>query len=248
MGCELLITCPPMLHSKEQFLPRLLSLNIKTYCPDVVQVLSEQELIELVPKFDAWIIGDDPATRRVFEAGRRGRLKAAVKWGIGVDNVDFEACRNLCIPITNTPNMFGREVADIATGYVIGLARETFLIDREIRGGAWPKYRGTSLADKCAGLVGYGDIGRNLAKRLLALDMNVICYDPVLISAKQLDGIRIAEWPNDMEICDFIILTCSLNEGNRHMLNRETLARCRRGVRVVNVARGGHSGPTQKEQ
>ena len=135
--------------------------------------------------------------------------------------------------------MFGREVADVAIGYVIGLARETFLIDREIRGGRWPKYRGISLADKWVGLVGYGDISRDLAKRLLAADMKVICYDPAYMPARQVDGIRIVEWPKEVEICDFIILTCSLNEGSRHMLNRETLARCKRGVRVVNVTEGG---------
>ena len=239
MGHELLITCPPMLHTKEQYLPYLESLGIRAHCPDVVQVLSEEELVRLVPDFDAWIIGDDPATRRVFEAGKMGRLKAAVKWGIGVDNVDFDACREFAIPITNTPYMFGKEVADIATGYIIGLARETFRIDREIRCGKWPKYRGVSLADKCVGLAGYGDIGRNLAKRLLSLDMNIICYDPAISPVEPVDGIRFMKWPEGLDTCDFVVLTCSLNENNRHMLNHETLAQCRQGVRVVNVARGG---------
>jgi len=239
MGHELLITCPPMLHTKEQYLPYLESLGIKAHCPDVVQVLSEDELVRLVPDFDAWIIGDDPATRRVFEAGKKGRLKAAVKWGIGVDNVDFDACREFGIPIINTPNMFGKEVADIATGYIIGLARDTFRIDREIRDGKWPKFRGISLADKCVGLVGYGDIGRNLAKRLLSLDMKIICYDPVISSGGSVDGIHFMNWPEGLDTCDFVVLTCSLNENNRHMLNHETLSHCRQGVRVVNVARGG---------
>ena len=114
----------------------------------VTQTLSETELIELLPQFDGWIIGDDPATQQVFEAGLRGSLKAAVKWGIGVDNVDFRACEALGIPITNTPGMFGGEVADVAVGYVIALARHTVEIDRSVREGSWPKPRGLSLAGR----------------------------------------------------------------------------------------------------
>jgi hypothetical protein len=98
--------------------------SIDLTAPKVVQTLSVEELKILVPQHDGWIIGDDPATREVFEAGRRGKLKAAVKWGIGVDNVDFAACRDLDIPITNTPLMFGAEVADVALSYILALARE----------------------------------------------------------------------------------------------------------------------------
>ena len=227
-----------MLGMKDQYMPYLESKGINAYCPDVVQTLSEKELLDIIPEYEGWIIGDDPATRRVFEAGKRGRLRAAVKWGIGVDNVDFKACGELGIPITNTPDMFGKEVADIAIGYVIGLARETYLIDREIRDGKWPKYRGVSLAGKHVGLVGYGDIGKNTAKRLLAADMKVLCYDPAYTPGIQDNGIQILDWPNKINTCDFIILTCSLTQHNRQMLNHDSLSWCKQGVRVVNVSRG----------
>lgn len=227
-----------MLGMKEQFLPALEEEGVLVHCPDVIQTLSEEELIELLPDYDGWIIGDDPATRRVFEAGKKGRLKAAVKWGIGVDNVDFDACSDLGIPITNTPDMFGREVADVAVGYIVGLARETFLIDREIRAGGWPKNRGISLSGKCVGLVGYGDIGRNTARRLLAADMSIRCYDPAYAGTDGEPGIEFRKWPDGLETCDFLVFTCSMTEANRHMLDHETLAMCKPGVRVVNVARG----------
>jgi len=227
-----------MLGMQEQFLPMLEAKGIKTHCPDVVQTLSEEELIGLLPDYDGWIIGDDPATRRVFEAGRKGNLKAAVKWGIGVDNVDFDACRELGIPITNTPDMFGPEVADVVFGYVVGLAREIFLIDREIRAGHWPKHRGISLAGKRVGLIGYGDIGKSTARRLHAADMKVTCYDPAYTEVVNADGPEFMPWPEGLGECDFLIFTCSLNEANRRMLNGKTLAACMSGVRVINVARG----------
>ena len=104
--------------------------NLDVSTPNVVQTLSEEDLIKMVPEYDGWIIGDDPATEKVFQAGKKGRLKAAVKWGIGIDNVDLNACDKLKIPISNTPNMFGSEVSDLAIGYLIGLSRETFFIDR----------------------------------------------------------------------------------------------------------------------
>lgn len=211
--------------------------GVEVFCPKVVQTMSEQELIGLVPQFDGWIIGDDPATRSVFQAGKAGSLKAAVKWGIGVDNVDFAAAKEFAIPITNTPDMFGREVADVAMSYVIALARETFMIDRAVRAGGWPKPRGISVQEKTLGLVGFGDIGRNVAKRALASEMSVIAYDPAFTPVEGLPVER-AEWPTRIDECDFIVMTCSLNAGNRHMLNADVLAKVKDGVRVVNVARG----------
>ena len=145
---DILVTCPPMLRMMDRLGDRFDRLGLRATTPDVVQTLSVEELVELVPRHDGWIIGDDPATRRVFEAGKAGRLRAAVKWGIGVDNVDLQACADLGLPISNTPNMFGGEVADVAMGYVIALARHTFEIDRGVRQGGWPKPAGISLAGK----------------------------------------------------------------------------------------------------
>ncbi|MNX34284.1 Glyoxylate/hydroxypyruvate reductase B [compost metagenome] len=235
---KVLVTCPPMLRQIEVFRPLFEAKGAEVFCPQVTQTLSVEALCELVPQYDGWIIGDDPATYRVFEAGTKGRLKAAVKWGIGVDNIDFKAAETLGLPIVNTPNMFGREVADLAVSYVTALARETFLIDRGVRGGNWPKPAGISLAEKAVALVGFGDIGRNTAKRLLAADMRVIAYDPSFKPVLGLEAVERARWPERLEEADFIVFTCALTPENRHMLDAETLQRAKPGVRVVNVARG----------
>lgn len=130
---KVLVTCPPMLGMIDSFRSTFDQYNLDVTAADVVQTLSEEQLKEMVPLHDGWIIGDDPATSSVLATGRAGKLRAAVKWGIGVDNVDFDACEQLGIPITNTPNMFGAEVADIAMGYITGLARQTFEIDSTLR-------------------------------------------------------------------------------------------------------------------
>lgn len=235
---KVLVTCPPMLGLIDEFIAPARERGFELVPAKVTQTLSEDELISLLPEYDGWIIGDDPATRRVFEAGIAGRLKAAVKWGIGVDNVDFVACRELGIPIINTPQMFGGEVADVALGYVIGLARDLFVIDRGVRSGSWPKPAGISLEGKRVGLVGFGDIGRQLATRLVACGMSVVAYDPGNTDNAGLTGVSRAAWPSRIEEADFLVFTCSLNAHNRHMLNASTLALAKPGVYVVNVARG----------
>jgi D-3-phosphoglycerate dehydrogenase len=235
---RVLVTCPPMIGQLSRFLPSASNMNLELIPAQVTQTLSEHELMGLLPKFDGWIIGDDPATRQVFESARRGTLKAAVKWGIGVDNVDFEACSELNIPIANTPGMFGAEVADVAVGYVIALARHTFEIDRNIRTGSWPKLCGISLAGRTAAVLGYGDIGKNTVRRLQASDMNVIVYDPRLQEGTIGPYISAAIWPDRISEADFIVVNCALTQSSRYMLNSETFSLMKKGVRIVNVARG----------
>jgi D-3-phosphoglycerate dehydrogenase / 2-oxoglutarate reductase len=235
---RILVTCPPMLGMIDSFNPLFEKYGVKVTAPKVIQTLSVDELKELVPHHDGWIIGDDPATREVFQAGRLGRLKAAVKWGIGIDNVDFSACKDLAIPIINTPDMFGSEVADIAMGYIIALARETFQIDRYIRDGHWPKPRGISLVGKTVALVGYGDVGKNAAKRMLSSGLKVIAYDPYAISVNQLSEVEHEKWPKRIDEADFILITCSLTKSSKHMINEKLLKKVKSGVRIVNVGRG----------
>lgn len=235
---KILVTCPPMLGMLDEFQEVFASHGAIVTAPEVVQTLSIEELIRLVPEHQGWIIGDDPATQEVFEAGKDGALIAAVKWGIGTDNVDFSACERLSIPITNTPNMFGAEVADMALGYVIALARETFQVDRGIRDGQWPKPKGISLKGRTAALIGYGDIGKNVAHRLVAIGMNVIIYDPLVEGVVEDKQLSLARWPNRLQECDFCIVTCALTESSRHLLNEESFANARDGVRIINVGRG----------
>lgn len=214
--------------------------GIDIYYPEMVQALSEDKLLSLVPEYDGWIIGDDPTTRKVLESGKNGLLKAAVKWGVGVDNIDFDAANDLAIPIKNTPNMFGQEVGDITMSYVTALARKTFLVDREVKAGKWPKPRGISLQGKTMGIVGFGDSGKAIAERALVSKMKVISYvrKQTTDIPDQLKQITLSSWPEHIAECDFIVFACSLNKDNWHMLDDEVLSKVKKGVRIVNVARG----------
>ena len=227
-----------MLGQFHKFVDPAKALGLELVAAETTQVLSEQELMSLLPEYDGWIIGDDPATKQVFEAGVKGNLKAAVKWGIGVDNVDFNACKELNIPIINTPNMFGGEVADVGMALMLGLARQTYFIDRGVRAGNWPKPAGMSISGKHIGVVGFGDIGKNFIKRLSGFDVTATVYDPGIDGNQGFDFVKRCVFPDGLNECDFLVFTCALNQHNHHMLNADTLAMMKQGARVVNVARG----------
>lgn len=235
---KVFVTCPPMLGLIGEFADDFAAKGLVCVPGKVTQVKTVAELVEEVPLYEAWIIGDDPANRDVVAAGVSGKLKAAVKWGVGVDNVDFAAFRDFGVPVENTPGVFGGEVADVALTYALGLARETYRIDREIRlNNAWPKPAGISMSGRTVAVVGFGDIGRQTAKRILACGSNVIAYDPFY---KPADGIPVENetWPDRIGEADFIIFTCPLNPTTKHMFNEPLLGKLKNGVRVVNVSRG----------
>jgi D-3-phosphoglycerate dehydrogenase len=171
-------------------------------------------------------------------SGRRGKLKAIVKWGIGVDNVDFEACADLGIPVDNTPNMFGDEVADLAMSYITNLSRNIVDVHNGVKNLEWPKPIGTSLKSKKIGIVGLGDIGINILRRVNAARMSVIAYDPYIGSAKNEFEFEHLMWPNKIEELDYLVIACALNNQNKYMINKNIIAKFKKGIKLINVSRG----------
>lgn len=212
--------------------------NFNVNIPEFTQEMTEDALCEIIGKYDGWIIGDDPASRKVLEAGVAGQLKACMRWGVGTNNVDFEAFRDLGIPIENTPGVFGAEVADLAMHYITGLARHTFAIDIEVKKGNWHKPIGLSLWASKALIVGMGDIGKNLAKRLQAHDVNVLYYDPYVPQSSVAPGLKKTSWPDGLSEVDFVIFTAPLTEETYHLFNEQALECSKKGIKVINVGRG----------
>ena len=235
---KILLTCPPMIGMVEAFEEDFKKAAFDVNIPEFTQEMSEDALCEIIGDYDGWIIGDDPATRRVLEAGTRGRLKACMRWGVGTNNVDFAAFEEFQIPIENTPGVFGREVADLACHYVTALARETFTINDQVKQGNWHKPVGQSLWSASALIVGFGDIGQNLAKRLLAHDMKVNFVDPFVSQSQAGPSVTKVTWPHSLRHVDYVIFTAPLNEATHHMFNMDVLDVLKPGIKVVNVGRG----------
>ena len=235
---KILLTCPPMIGMVTEFHDDFKAAGFEVTIPKFTQEMSEDALVEIIGDYDGWIIGDDPATRRVLEAGVRGKLKACMRWGVGTNNVDFEAFKEFNIPIENTPGVFGREVADLACHYVTALARDSFAIDREVKKGNWHKPIGTSLWAAKALIVGMGDIGKNLAKRLAAHDVEINYFDPFVAEADIPVAARKVAWPTGLAGIDVVIFTAPLNENTYHMFNQEALAVIDKRINLINVGRG----------
>ena len=235
---KILLTCPPMIGMVDAFSEDFENANFDVTVPEFTQEMSEDALCEIIGDYDGWIIGDDPASRRVLEAGVKGRLKACMRWGVGTNNVDFDAFKEFNIPIENTPGVFGREVADLACHYVTALARDTFTIDRKVKQGEWFKPIGQSLWSARALIVGFGDIGQNLAKRLLAHDMEVWFYDPYVEKSEIAPGCSKVTWPHALSHVDYVIFTAPLNDDTYHMLNLGNIKLVKKGIKLVNVGRG----------
>ena len=149
----------------------------------------------------------------------------------------YQGPQDAGIEISNTPGMLGGEVADIALGYVIGLARHTFEIHAAVTQGQWIKPAGNSLLDKKVALLGFGDIGKQAAVRFAACGMEIIAYDP-FVTQTDLPNVQIGHWPARLDECDFIVLTCSLNAQTKHIFSASIKPNIKHGARLVNVSRG----------
>lgn len=238
MKWRVLIACAHLQRTIDRYRSLFAERGIEIELPASAQQLNEAELLEIIDRFDGVIAGDDQFTARVMEKGKR--LKVIAKWGIGVDAIDLEAARRLGIRVSNTPDVFADEVADVVMGYVILLARQLHRLDRSVRAGGWEKIQGTSLRGKTLGVIGAGSIGRAVVRRAVAVGMPVLGYDIAQVPTSFVDetGLRFVELDELLGSSDFISLCCNLTPSNRHMIGPDQFALMKTGVRIVNTARG----------
>ncbi|MBJ7472427.1 MAG: phosphoglycerate dehydrogenase [Solirubrobacteraceae bacterium] len=237
-GMRVLVTCRQMQNCWSYFEAQFAELGIAVDQPEVVQQPSEAELIEIIGQYDGMIAGDDPLTREVLSHAKK--LKILSKWGVGTDGIDKVAAADLGIPVTNTPNVFGDEVADLAMGYVVMLARQLHRIDASVKSGGWWKWEGQSISGLDAGIIGFGSIGQATARRCLGFGMKVHAYDvtPEAEAAAGELGVAYEPLETVFASADYLILCAPLVPATRHIVNAETLALMRPGSRLVNVSRG----------
>ncbi|MEA3009273.1 MAG: D-3-phosphoglycerate dehydrogenase / 2-oxoglutarate reductase [Sphingomonadales bacterium] len=203
--------------------------------------LTKEELKTVIGGYDGLAIRSaTKVTPDVLEAATH--LKVIGRAGIGVDNVDIPAATQRGIVVMNTP--FGNSIttAEHAIALMFALARDLPAADSSTQAGKWEKNRfmGVELTSKTLGLIGAGNIGSIVADRALGLRMKVIAYDPFLTPERALDlGVEKVELDALLARADFITLHTPLTDQTRNILSRENIARTKKGVRIVNCARGG---------
>ena len=202
------------------------------------QHLDEADLLRILPGCVGIIAGDDRLTARVID-GAPG-LRAISKWGVGMDAIDVQHANRRGIAVTNTPGMFDDEVADVALGYLILLARQLHRVDADVRQGCWSKPAGRSLAGMTVGVVGLGGIGSAFVRRALVLGMTVVACDPASEARHRAGrlGIDLVGLDELVMGADVVSLMAPLTASTRHLLNADLLSRMRPGSWIVNTARG----------
>jgi D-3-phosphoglycerate dehydrogenase len=200
----------------------------------------KEKLADVINGFDGLAIRSaTKVTPKILEKAKT--LKVIGRAGIGVDNVDIPAATARGIIVMNTP--FGNSIttAEHAITLMLSLARQIPEADSSTRSGKWEKnkFLGVEIFSKTLGIIGCGNIGSIVADRAIGLKMKVIAYDPFLSAERAIDlGVEKVELEELWRRADFITLHTPLTDKTRNIINAQTLGHTKKGVRLINCARG----------
>ncbi len=208
---------------------------------DVRTGLVPEDLAAIVGGYDALIVRSTTRlTRAIIE--KAGRLQVIGRAGIGVDNVDVEAATEKGIIVMNSPRGNALAAAEHTLALMLALARHVPIADRSMKQGKWEKrsLTGVELGEKTLGIVGAGNVGMIVAGKALALGMKVLAHDPfVHPTAASERGVEMCDLDTLLGTSDFVTIHVPLNDGTRHLINKESLAKTKKGAFIINAARGG---------
>ena len=208
---------------------------------DVITGETPEQLIARIGDYDGLAIrSSTKVTKEVLAAAKN--LKVIGRAGIGVDNVDIPAASSQGVVVMNTP--FGNSIttAEHAIALMFALARQLPEANAQTQAGLWPKngFMGVEVTGKTLGLIGAGNIGSIVASRALGLKMKVAAFDPFLTPERAVEmGVEKVDLDTLLDRADFITLHTPLTDQTRNILSRENLAKTKKGVRIINCARGG---------
>ncbi len=240
MKKTIIFSAPYMMTSVERFRKVLEGhYGIEMIVPDVKQKLLEDDILKYAGQFDGTICGDDVYSPRVIEACAP-RLKVVSKWGTGIDAIDKAACKKYGVMIGNTLNAFTIPVSETAVGYMLNFARGLTVMDRTMHEGAWNKPAITTLSETTVGIIGAGNIGQAVARRVRAFGCRILMNDIVPIKPDFLIENHIEQVPLEqlLKESDFVTCHTDLNETSRHLINAKTLAMMKPTAYLINTSRG----------
>ena len=204
--------------------------------------LPESELVKIIPDFSAIVVrSQTKVTSAILNAA--SKLRVVGRAGVGVDNVDVETATRRGVIVMNAPGGNTVSTAEHAFSLLLSVARKIPAADAMVRSGKWDRknLEGVELYNKSLGIIGMGRIGSELSRRAIAFGMRVVAYDPYLSAARArtLQVELLDEIDDVLTAADFVTLHTPLTPETHHLLNAERLAKTKRGVRVINCARGG---------
>jgi D-3-phosphoglycerate dehydrogenase len=199
--------------------------------------ITPEELPNILPNYDGCVVRSRTKIRQPL-IDVCPNLKVIVRGGVGLDTIDADYARSKGITVMNTPKASSASVAELALGYMFMLARNLYKASSTMKAEKWEKkaFEGDELGGKTLGLIGIGNIGREVARRANALGMTVIAYDPYV---KEAEGVKLVTLDEVLARADFISLHLPKTKESADMLGKAQFEKMKTGVRIINCARGG---------
>jgi D-3-phosphoglycerate dehydrogenase / 2-oxoglutarate reductase len=235
---NVLISAPYMIREKKTVEYLFKGKNVKLDWAKVKERLEEPELLRIIRKYNGIICGDDRITKKVIE--KAFNLEVIVKWGTGIDSIDKEEAEKRGITVSRTLNAFSEPVGDTTVGIILSFVRNIFTNDRLMKRGEWDKPVSYCLSEKTVGIIGLGNTGTAVVKRLsvfnpIILANDIAEKDPEIIRRY---GIKMVSKDEIYNKADFICLHCDLNKTSFHLLNEQAFRKMRKKPYIINMARG----------
>ncbi len=204
---------------------------------DVRDDITPEELPNVLPAYDGMVVRSRTKVRQPL-IDVCPNLKVIVRGGVGLDTIDHEYAKSKGIAVMNTPLASSASVAELAIGYMFALARNTYKATSTMKAEKWDKksFEGDEIGGKTLGLIGLGNIGKETARRAMALGMTVVAYDPY---ASPAEGVRKITLDELLAQADYISIHAPKTKETSNMIGAEQFAKMKNGVRIVNCARGG---------
>jgi D-3-phosphoglycerate dehydrogenase / 2-oxoglutarate reductase len=215
--------------------------STKSITPIVHEKLSREKLMEIIPEVDGIIVRSATSVDREL-LSKAAHLKVVGRAGVGVDNVDIEAATGYGILVMNSPGGSTTTTAEHTIAMLFSLARNIPQAFESLKAHKWErnKFKGVELHGKTLGVVGLGRIGSEVARKCQAMGMIVIAYDPFINpDANLTTGLVMVGIEQIFREADFITVHVPLTDDTRNLINKDTIAKMKDGVRILNCARGG---------
>jgi D-3-phosphoglycerate dehydrogenase len=202
------------------------------------EVYHEENFIKIIEQYDALIIGAHEFSEKAMR--RAKKLKIVCKHGAGLDNIDLELAKKYNLRVTNVPATNSNAVADLAFGLMLDVARKISFAASGVKNGVWGKIIGTDVCYKTLGLIGFGAIARNVAKRAAGFGMKVLAYDPFVTTLPEgFSHVKLVSFEEVVKQADFLSIHVPLSENTRNLIAGEQMAMMKKGSFIINTSRGG---------
>lgn len=199
---------------------------------------SQDELIDFLSQCDIAIVGLDKITEEVLS--KVPKLKAISKYGVGLDNIDFKACERHKVKILHTQGVNKRSVSELTLGCMLSLNRNIYVTSNDLKAGNWNKSGGVQLSSKIVGIIGVGNIGKDLVNLLKPFGCKILVNDIIEQSKYYEENSLIETTKNDIfKNADIITIHTPLTSEIKYLINKDTLSMMKPNAIIINTARGG---------